>query len=79
MTIRDTFKTEDRKSVDNGKCHSFSPTTRLNSLRVSFYVDVAMDIRQSSPTFGNWLIVTLSAQGKRLWVIKGFAHGFLEL
>jgi dTDP-4-dehydrorhamnose 3,5-epimerase len=42
--------------------------------------DVAVDARQSSPTFGQWVGCILSAENKRIfWVPEGFAHGFLVL
>lgn len=42
--------------------------------------DAIVDLRQSSPTFGQWTGVLLSAENKRMfWVPEGFAHGFLTL
>jgi dTDP-4-dehydrorhamnose 3,5-epimerase len=42
--------------------------------------DVAVDIRKSSPTFGQWVGVELSEQNqKQFWVPAGFAHGFLVM
>ncbi|MET3456499.1 dTDP-4-dehydrorhamnose 3,5-epimerase [Pseudomonas kilonensis] len=43
-------------------------------------LDIVVDIRRSSPTFGQWAGVRLSAQNHRqLWVPPGFAHGFVVL
>lgn len=42
--------------------------------------DAVVDLRRSSPTFGRWTGVVLSAENKRMfWVPEGFAHGFLTL
>ena len=62
--------------------HYQSPDPQGKLVRVTAGAvwDVAIDLRRSSPMFGQWFGIELSADNKRmLWVPPGFGHGFLTL
>lgn len=70
------------KNVLRGLHYQLPPKAQGKLVRVTAgeILDVAVDIRRSSTTFGQWAAVKLSAETQQqLWVPPGFAHGFVVL
>lgn len=57
-----------------------NPQGKLVRVTLGEVLDVAVDIRRGSPTFGRWVSARLSAESHRqMWIPAGFAHGFVVL
>lgn len=71
-----------KKGVLRGLHYQLPPHAQGKLVRVTqgAAFDVAVDIREDSSTFGQWVSVELSADNKRMfWIPEGFAHGFVAL
>jgi dTDP-4-dehydrorhamnose 3,5-epimerase len=80
--IQDNHSLSKEKGVLRGLHFQLFPkaqTKLVRCTRGSIY-DVAVDLREGSPTYKSWVGVELSAENKKQFLIpKGFAHGFLTL
>ena len=80
--VRDNHSLSAQRGVLRGLHYQLPPRAQDKLVRVvrGAIFDVAVDIRRSSPTFGRWVGVELSAERwNQLFVPKGFAHGFVTL
>ncbi len=71
-----------QKDVLRGLHYQLEPYAQGKLVRVirGAVLDVAVDIRRTSPTFGKWVSMKLTAENKWIcWIPKGFAHGFVTL
>tara|TARA_R110002073_G_scaffold37866_4_gene109160 strand:- start:31713 stop:32258 length:546 start_codon:yes stop_codon:yes gene_type:complete len=87
LTGRSTDFVQDNHSrssrgVLRGLHFQLAPRAQAKLVRVvqGEILDVAVDVRPESKTFGQWVSQTLSAENKKqMWIPEGFAHGFLTM
>lgn len=80
--VQDNHSMSTQRGVLRGLHYQLPPRAQDKLVRVArgAILDVAVDIRRSSPTFGKWIAIELSAEKwNQLLVPKGFAHGFVTL
>jgi len=80
--VQDNHSYSAAKGVLRGLHYQLPPFAQDKLVRVTrgAILDVAVDIRKSSPTFGKWVALEVSAEKwNQILVPKGFAHGFMTL
>lgn len=76
--VQDNFSYSGRDTLRGMHAQNPRAQGKLVSVWQGEVWDVVVDLRRRSPTFGQWVGVTLSAENKRqFWVPPGFAHGFV--
>ena len=79
--IQDNYSIS-KKGVIRGLHYQLNPKAQGKLVRVTngSLLDIAVDIRKKSPTYGEYTSIVLSSENDQmLWVPLGFAHGFLSL
>lgn len=80
--VQDNHCLSEKTGTLRGLHYQLLPAAQTKIVRVTSGVifDVAVDIRDGSPTFGQWMGTTLSAENRmQIFVPKGFAHGYITL
>lgn len=80
--VQDNHSLSQQAGTLRGLHYQLEPKAQAKLVRVTrgAIVDVVVDIRKNSPTFGQWISVILSESNKKqILVPKGFAHGFCTL
>ncbi len=78
--VQDNFSSSKRSVLRGIHYQVDRPQGKLVRAMLGSVLDVAVDLRRSSPTFGQHVAVELDSEtGKMLWIPPGFGHGFLAL
>ena len=80
--VQDNMSYSAQKGTLRGLHYQRAPYSQAKLVRCTkgAVIDVAVDIRKGSPTFGKWVSCELSAENKRMFYLpKGMAHGFLTI
>ena len=82
LFVQDNQSFSSRRGTVRGLHFQIPPAAQAKLIRVlrGSVLDVVVDLRQGSPTYGQWRAITLSAEdGAHLFIPVGFAHGFCTL